>query len=89
MKPTDSLTPKKYGPVLSINAKRIHNAGGLPIVNPKHADAAGPRVYVNASQRVGKKGENSYTGAELKQTPARGETAMTAYRIKSLGGTES
>ena len=39
---------------------------------------AGPRIYVNASQR------ESYTGAELKEAPARGGS-MAAYQIKSKG----
>ncbi len=88
MKPKDNLSPRQYGPILSINARRIHNSSGLPIVNPRHADAAAPRVHVNASQRVDKDGGNRYIGTELTDLPARGESSMTAYRIKSLGGSE-
>jgi hypothetical protein len=47
-------------------------------------DEAGPRIYVNASQRVGKNGLNSYTGAELKEAQAR-PGSMAAYQIKSRG----
>lgn len=39
---------------------------------------AGPRIYVNASQR------ESYTGAELKEAPARAGS-MDAYAIKTIG----
>ena len=88
MKPKDNLSPRQYGPILSINARRIHNSSGLPIVNPRHVDAAAPRVHVNASQRVAADGGNSYSGLELTTPPARGEASMAAYRIKSLGGTE-
>ena len=59
---------------------------GLPKTPPrdKHPDEAAPRIYVNATQFVGKKGENSYKGAELKDAPARAGS-MAAYSIKSRG----
>lgn len=59
---------------------------GLPKTPPreKHPDEAGPRIYVNASQRVGADGSNSYTGADLKEHPARAGS-MAAYNIKSKG----
>jgi len=59
---------------------------GLPKTPPRERlpEEARPRIYVNASQFVGKKGENSYTGAELKQAPARAGS-MAAYSIKSKG----
>lgn len=50
----------------------------------RHPDEAAPRIYVNATQFVGKNGSNSYTGAELKEAPARAGS-MTAYQIKSRG----
>lgn len=72
------------GTELSSNTKKLLNKCNLPIVNPKHIDAAAPRIHVNASQYVGKRGENSYTGAELKAAPARAGS-MAAYQIKSRG----
>lgn len=84
MKPKDNLSPRQYGPILSINARRIHNSSGLPIVNQRHVDAAAPRVHVNATQRVDKDGGNSYLGHELKEAPAR-PGSMAAYQIKSRG----
>ena len=50
----------------------------------RHPDEAAPRIHVNASQRVAKNGDNSYTGAELKEAPAR-PGSMAAYQIKSRG----
>lgn len=59
---------------------------GLHKVTPRerHPDEAAPRIHVNAAQRVGKNGANSYTGAELKTAPARAGS-MAAYQIKSRG----
>lgn len=45
---------------------------------PRLPGEAGPRIYVNASQR------ESYTGAELKEAPARAGS-MDAYQIKTRG----
>jgi hypothetical protein len=58
----------------------------LPRVAPRQRlpNEAAPRIHVNASQRVGKGGSNSYTGAELKEAPAR-PGSMAAYQIKSRG----
>ena len=51
---------------------------------PRLPGEAAPRIYVNATQFVGKNGSNSYTGAELKEAPAR-PGSMAAYQIKSRG----
>lgn len=53
---------------------------GLQKVPPRQRlpGEAQPRIYVNASQR------ESYTGAELKEAPARAG-AMDAYQIKTKG----
>ena len=59
---------------------------GLKKVPPRerHPDEAAPRIYVNATERVGRDGSNSYLGSELKEAPARAGS-MTAYQIKSRG----
>lgn len=53
---------------------------GLPKTPPreKHPDEAGPRIYVNASQR------DPYVPTELNAPPARAGS-MAAYNIKSKG----
>lgn len=74
LKPSDELTATQ------------RKSLGLQKVPPRQRDPdeAGPRIYVNATQRVTTNGSNSYTGAELKDAPARAGS-MAAYQIKSRG----
>lgn len=74
LKPQDGLTATQRK---SLGLQKVPPRKRLP-------DEAQPRIYVNASQRVGKNGSNSYTGAELTAHPARAGS-MLAYSIKSKG----
>lgn len=74
LKPSDELTATQRK---SLGLKKTPPRERRP-------DEAQPRIYVNASQRVAKNGDNSYTGAELKEAPARAGS-MAAYQIKSRG----
>jgi len=79
------MNPKFLKPHENLTATQRKSLG-LPKTPPRerHPDEAAPRIHVNASQRVGKNGSNSYTGAELKEAPARAGS-MAAYQIKSRG----
>lgn len=79
------MNPKFLKPHDELTATQRKSLG-LPKTPPRerHPDEAPHRIYVNATQWVGKDGSNSYTGAELKEAPARAGS-MAAYQIKSRG----
>ena len=66
------MNPKFLKPHDNLTATQRKSLG-LPKTPPRerHPDEAAPRIHVNATQWVGKGGSNSYTGAELKEAPAR------------------
>ena len=79
------MNPKFLKPHDSLTATQRKSLG-LPKTPPRerHPDEAAPRIYVNATERVGRDGSNSYLGTELKEAPARAGS-MAAYQIKSRG----
>ena len=73
------MNPKFLKPHGDLTATKRKSLGLQRVPpRPRLPGEAGPRIYVNASQR------ESYTGTELKEAPARAGS-MTAYQIKSRG----
>ena len=79
------MNPKFLKPHENLTATQRKSLG-LHKTPPRerHPDEAQPRIYVNATQFVGKNRSNSYTGAELKEAPARAGTTA-AHQIKTRG----